>query len=320
MSADPPTPVQVLSPVVAKRRCEWWVRLALGTVGSVVGCFVVPFFARGRVGAEFWYLGLDPSWSWLLALVWLIWGLVRAIRDRPFWTRWRALGFGAILLIFLFPIYVGLFPILFIGYPTSYADAPSLVRFRLPFDGPVTVYWGGATPWVNYHAIAPAQCRAYDLLVMVDGKSHRGDGATLEDYYCFGLPVRAPADGTVRSVLDGKPNMAPGALGGTPAGGNQIVIEVAPREFLFLCHLQFGSITVEPGERVKAGQVVARIGNSGNTSEPHLHIHLQESPNDDEGEGIPLMFHHYRSDDVVIDRGMPTGGMTRQIVENLELD
>ena len=102
-----------------------------------------------------------------------------------------------------------------------------------------------------------------------------------------GTVILAPADGTVRSVVDGHPNMPPGELGGRPAGGNQIALEVAPREFLFLCHLQPGSITVQPGDQVAAGQVLGRVGNSGNTSEPHLHIHLQDSPNGDEGEGIP---------------------------------
>jgi hypothetical protein len=54
-------------------------------------------------------------------------------------------------------------------------------------------------------------------------------------------------------------------------------------------------------------QVLGRIGNSGNTSEPHLHIHLQDSPNDDADEGIPLYFHHYRLGDQLIERGMHTG-------------
>ena len=64
------------------------------------------------------------------------------------------------------------------------------------------------------------------------------------------------------------------------------------------------------------GRVLGRIGNSGHTTEPHLHIHLQDSPNDDEGEGIPLYFHHYRLGDRLIDRGMPTGGFDPQVVEH----
>jgi serine/threonine protein kinase len=125
-----------------------------------------------------------------------------------------------------------------------------------------------------------------------------------------------PRPSTRLSESNGHANMPPGESGGRPAGGNQIVIEVAPREFLFLCHLQPGSITVQPGDRVATGQVLGRIGNSGNTSEPHLHIHLQDSPTDDEGDGIPLYFHQYRLDGKIIERGMPTGGFQPQVVEH----
>jgi murein DD-endopeptidase MepM/ murein hydrolase activator NlpD len=215
------------------------------------------------------------------------------------------------------PIYATAFSMFFVPYPTSHGDTPSQVRFRLPLDGPVTVAWGGAWPIGNYHAVYPSQCRAYDLLVSVEGKTFRGDGKKLEDYYCFGAAIVAPADGTVVSVADGHPNMPPGELGGSPAGGNQIVIEVAPREYLFLCHIQPNSITVKPGDRVTTGQLLGRVGNSGNTSEPHLHIHLQDAPGDDHGEGIPLLFHNFRIGDKLVERAMPTGGIEPQIVEHV---
>jgi hypothetical protein len=301
----------------SRPRFEWWVRIAAGATVVLVSCLAVPYLSPGPVGAVLWYIGLDGILWPGLAVILLLCGLVRSIRRRPFWTRWRVVGFVSVLLLFVVPFYAQIFSIFFIPYPTSHADSPSEVRFRLPLDGPVTVAWGGAKPIVNYHAVFPAQCRAYDLLVSVDGKTFRGDGKSLADYYCFGLPLLAPADGTVRSVVDGNPNMPPGELGGMPAGGNQIVIEVAPRQFLFLCHLQPDSITVKAGDGVTAGQVLGRIGNSGNTSEPHLHIHLQDSLTDDEGEGIPIYFHHYRHNGKLIERGMPTGGFEPQIVEHV---
>jgi hypothetical protein len=307
---------QTTKPPATSRRLEWWARIAIGALVALVACLVIPYLNPGPVGEVLWYVGLDGILWPGLAVILFLCGLVRSIRRRPFWTRWRALAFVNLLLLFAIPFYAAIFSFLFIPYPTSHADSPSEVRFRLPLDGPVTVAWGGARPIVNYHAVFPAQCRAYDLLVSVEGKTFRGDGKSLEDYYCFGLPLLAPADGTVRSVVDGNPNMPPGELGGTPAGGNQIVIEVGPRQFLFLCHLQPGSITVQPGDQVVAGQVLARVGNSGNTSEPHLHIHLQDSPIDDEGEGIPLYFHHYRLGDKLIERGIPTGGFEPQVVEH----
>src|SRR5207237_1434450 len=124
-------------------------------------------------------------------------------------------------------------------YPSSYDRRASRVAFRLPLDGPVTVAWGGPSKDVNYHVIAPEQRWAYDLLVARDGSTHQGDGHQLSDYYCYGQPVLAPAAGTVITAFDGDPDMPIGALGGgTTASGNHIVIEVAPREYLWLCHLQ----------------------------------------------------------------------------------
>jgi murein DD-endopeptidase MepM/ murein hydrolase activator NlpD len=214
-------------------------------------------------------------------------------------------------------------PHAFRTYPSSHDGAPSLIRFRLPLDGPVTVGWGGATPDVNYHVFAPDQRWAYDLAVTRDGQTYRADGTRCEDYYCYGLPVLAPAGGTVVSTADGDPDMPIGVMGGgRDAGGNQIRLEVAPRQFLFLCHLQPGTILVKPGDRVTQGQAVGRVGNSGNTSEPHLHIHLQDRPDPDFAEGIPLYFHDYRVGDQFVERGMPTGGFAEgrpvgQIVQHV---
>jgi murein DD-endopeptidase MepM/ murein hydrolase activator NlpD len=214
-------------------------------------------------------------------------------------------------------------PHAFRAYPSSYDDKPSSVRFRLPLDGPVTVAWGGATPDVNYHVIAPEQRWAYDLLVTKEGKTFKGNGETCQDYYCYGLPLLAPADGTVYTTSDCDPDMPIGVMGGgKDAGGNQVVLEVAPDEFLFLCHLQPGSITVKKGDRVTTGQVLGLVGNSGNTSEPHLHIHLQHGVDPDLAEGIPLCFHNYRVDGHIVDRGIPTGGatggrLTGQIIEHV---
>jgi murein DD-endopeptidase MepM/ murein hydrolase activator NlpD len=94
------------------------------------------------------------------------------------------------------------------------------------------------------------------------------------------------------------------------------VVDVAPGEFLFLCHLQLGSIIVRVGDPVISGQQVGRIGNSGLSTQPHLHVHLQTTSDADFGEGIPLLFHDYRHAGGLVDRGMPTGGRFPQIVEH----
>src|SRR5262249_2083650 len=150
-------------------------------------------------------------------------------------------------------------PLVFQTYPSSHDHDSTSLRFRLPLDGPVTVVWGGPTPDVNYHVVAPDQRWAYDLLVTKDGTSFRGAGGSVDDYYSYGLPVLAPAAGTIYATSDGDPDMPIGILGGgRDACGNQVVLEVAPNQFLFLCHLQPGSVAVKALDRVKAGQGIGR--------------------------------------------------------------
>jgi hypothetical protein len=295
---------------------EWW-HYVVGVLALFqIAFFLIPQTRPGLLGVMCWMFGSDRL-LWLgIATLLLLGGLAWSVGHRPFWSWWRVGGYLAILGL-------AISPLAFRTYPSSYDDKPSAVRFRLPLDGPITVAWGGATPEVNYHVIAPDQRWAYDLLVTKDGKSFRGDGQACEDYYCYGLPVLAPADGTVYATSDGDPDMPIGVLGGgTDAGGNQVVLEVAPDEFLFLCHMQPGSITVKKGDRVTAGQVLGRVGNSGNTSEPHIHIHLQHGPEPDFAEGIPLYFHNYTTGGRFVERGIPTGGIdgdrfAGQIVEHV---
>jgi hypothetical protein len=180
----------------------------------------------------------------------------------------------------------------------------------VPLDGPVTVAWGGPTLSDNYHAVMPDQRCAYDLLVTSNGSSFRGAGTRLEDYHAYGREVVAPAAGVVRYVQNGEPDGSIGQRRLLRAFGNYLVLEVAPVEFLFIAHLQPTSITVRPGDRVTAGQAIGRVGNSGNSSEPHVHLHLQDRPTPSFGEAIPFYFHDYRLDGREVVRGMPRGGRT----------
>lgn len=285
------------------RRLEWWHYVVCVLALLQIAFFLIPQTRPGLLGVVCWMLGSDRLlWMGIAALL-LLCGLAWSAWRRPFWSWRRVGGYLAILAL-------AISPLAFRTYPSSYDDKPSSVRFRLPFDGPITVAWGGATPDVNYHVMAPDQRWAYDLVVTKDGKTFKGAGQACKDYYCYGLPVLAPADGTVYMVSDGDPDMPIGVMGGgKDAGGNEIVMEVGPNQFLFLCHLQAGSITVKPGDRVATGHVLGHIGNSGNTSEPHLHIHLQHGPEPYFAEGIPLYFHNYRVGELFVERGIPIGGV-----------
>ena len=107
----------------------------------------------------------------------------------------------------------------------------------------------------------------------------------LEDVYCSGLPVLSPADGMVPDAFGAAHDMPVGMSGGTPARGHQLAIEVAPDQHIFPGHLRPGSTTVAAGDRVVRGPDGAQVDNSGNTSEPDPHIHLQDTSQGSSGRG-----------------------------------
>lgn len=279
---------------------DWWVRAVPPVVAvHAVGLFVL--YARpGRPALWMWYLG--PILVAVATIVLLVGSLKSAGRWRHGANRWQVLGYLALILVVLtLPVYD--------PYPSSHDTRPSSVPFRVPLDGPVTMAWGGETAEVNYHVFLPDQRWAYDLVVTREGKSFHRDGADVRDYYSYGLPVLAPAAAVVFAAHDGEPNAAlRGWRWGLAGLGNYVGLEVAPAQYLFVGHLQPGSVQVAVGERVTAGQVLGRVGNSGNSSGPHVHLHLQDTRERYFGEGIPFYFHRYRHDGRVIERGMPTGG------------
>jgi len=132
---------------------------------------------------------------------------------------------------------------------------------------------------------------------------------SLADYGCWGIEVVAPIGGRVSAARDGLADAVPGVLSGdysTPTG-NFVSIETEHGTHLILAHLQKDSVVVEEGHVVVEGEPLGRCGNSGNTSEPHIHIHHQrQSPKDFPtgfAEGLPLFFRDHDGP------AMPLGGV-----------
>lgn len=167
------------------------------------------------------------------------------------------------------------------------------IAAQLPFEGAWVVVWGGETEFRNYHAPHGGQRYAADILLWQDGSTAVAPGTDNTHYHAFGQPYLAPVSGTVAIVLDDLEDIAPQGPGNPTdhLAGNHIVIETEGG-FVFLAHCMNGSILVQPGDSVQAGDVVAAIGNSGNTSEPHVHIHAQTSWDlfDPEAVGIPIIY------------------------------
>jgi murein DD-endopeptidase MepM/ murein hydrolase activator NlpD len=175
------------------------------------------------------------------------------------------------------------------------ANTPPPERNRvplvLPFRGEWYVFWGGDRVEDNYHVKTENQRGAADL-VMVDagGRSHRGDGSRNQDYHAYGQEILAPAAARVVTVIDGVPDNAPGSMNPFSAMGNCVILELAAREFAVFAHLQPSSARVKPGDKVRRGQVLGLCGNSGNSSEPHLHFHLQDAAVLQDGTGFTAVF------------------------------
>lgn len=199
------------------------------------------------------------------------------------------------------------------------AGYESEVTYRLPFDGVWFTYWGGPTELQNYHAVTPGQRHAYDFAIWNDGATFSGDGARNEDSHAWGQPALAPADGMVVAVENRMPDMSPGELIAAmePAAaenlhpaGNHVIIETAANEYVFIAHMRAGSVRVRKGDPVTAGDQIGLVGNSGNSSEPHIHIHVQNSADffAPSAAGMPIRFSGYLANGESVELGTPVQG------------
>jgi hypothetical protein len=192
---------------------------------------------------------------------------------------------------------IGLTPVMQVPLPPDPAgDVDVATTFQVPFDGAWMVVWGGESEFRNYHSPVPQQRFAHDIVIWRDGATYSGDGTQNEQYHCYGQPQYAPAGGTVVVAVDEYPDDTPGVSATSgPAihpAGNHIVIEVAEGEYVLLAHFIPGSIAVAEGDTVAAGDVIGLTGNSGNSSEPHIHMHMQTGPDmlDPATIGLPMEF------------------------------
>ena len=171
-----------------------------------------------------------------------------------------------------------------------------VVEYALPFDGEWYIANGGVTQKTSHSWDILPQRFAYDFMIVdEEGRSYRGDKKDLSSYYCYGKDILAPADGVVMSIKnnfpdchimdDGQPDPD------TPdIGGNRIIIKHSSNEYSAICHLMRGSVVVQKGQTIKKGDVIAKCGNSGNTTEPHTHFQVQNTAHFYSSIGLPIFF------------------------------
>lgn len=176
-------------------------------------------------------------------------------------------------------------PILRIGPPLagehyisadSCCDATRHTRAALPVNGRVWIAQRYAVDWEqldNRHRI------------------YSGPREKLESYTIFGKPVLAVAEATVVSITEGQPEQMPGKYPTNitldAADGNSVILDLGQGRYALYAHMQPGSVKVRPGDKVKRGQVLGLVGNTGNSVAPHLHFQLMDGPSSLASNGLP---------------------------------
>lgn len=178
----------------------------------------------------------------------------------------------------------------------SFQRPAALVQIAPPFEGDWLVAQGGSSPLQNHHLAAYNQQFALDLVRLENGYIFDPSGNTEGNaaVYGWGQPLLSPADGRVTFTRDDMEDAdGPDLVGETEdVVGNVIVIELDNGLFVLLAHLQHGSLRVKEGDSVRIGDALAAVGNSGNTTLPHLHLQVQTHVDlwDPENRSIPFAF------------------------------
>ncbi|MEO8002173.1 MAG: M23 family metallopeptidase [Arenimonas sp.] len=196
--------------------------------------------------------------------------------------------------------------------PLQYGSAPG--KFRFPLKGN-WIAGAGSTLHSHHRWVVPEEF-AFDFVRFgASGSTYAGTGSRPEDYYAYGQPVSAVAEGEVVVVRDGIPDSVgamrradetltdyqkrlrenQGAMlaqGVDVIPGNHVIVRHADGVYSVSAHLKPGSIKVKVGDLVKEGQVIAAVGTSGNSTEPHLHFHLCDGPSGLNCAGMPIEFYN----------------------------
>ncbi len=181
--------------------------------------------------------------------------------------------------------------------------APVVIQPPLKGD-----FWfaGGGPSNTSFHRAANLVVNGHDYFaqryaidfIQIDknGTSYAGNEKKNKSYLCYGKDILSVAVGTVVRVKDGIPENVPHTtkraveMTMETIGGNHVVVDIGNGSYAFYAHLIPGSLKVKKGDKVSTGQVLGKIGNSGNSTEPHLHFHIVDKPSFLGGNGLPYAF------------------------------
>ncbi|HLX72569.1 MAG TPA: protein kinase, partial [Verrucomicrobiae bacterium] len=285
--------------------------------------FVLWHTFHGTIEYRLWQKPLAPElarYRWRVVNRWVFWLLAAAVVlicivpaqfDSQQLFTIRALTIGAVAVLMLLDLlparrlYLATNAVYALGsifmavqiariyWPQSKAEA---VVLSMPVRGDWLVVNGGNSSLINIHYPVKEQRNAVDMEKLVDGHERSGDAHKLESYPSWGETVYTPADGKVVVAGDDLDDNVIGEMDRDQPAGNLICIDMGNNRYVMLAHLQKGSLKVAEGDTVHVGQPLAKCGNSGNTSHPHLHIQVQDQPRilvslGREATTFPILFH-----------------------------
>jgi murein DD-endopeptidase len=174
-------------------------------------------------------------------------------------------------------------------------------RALIPIDGHAYISQRFAIDWVETYP---------------DGKTYQGDSKDNKNYKIYGSEIHSVADGVVTEVKDGIPQNIPNAeklavpITLETIGGNHVIVDIGGGRFAFFAHMQPGSPRVKVGDHVKTGDVLGLVGNTGNSSEPHLHFDICDASSMLGCEGLPYAFASYELTGTAAGDGKGVNGAT----------
>ncbi|MFJ7744675.1 peptidoglycan DD-metalloendopeptidase family protein [Peribacillus sp. NPDC097295] len=265
-----------------------------------INCIVIGFLLFLWIGV-FLIGGIVGAYSWtllklILPFIGAIGLLINVVIFIILLSRKRKgvkVVFNAMVnLLMFFPILMTMNIIPF-AYPNTVEQAQPAVTVNFPLKEQTVIGWGGQYVKDNLpHAIWSSERWAYDLVM----EPFNMNSDNNEDYGIWNKEVHSPVSGVISATYDGEGDITPGSEDFHSLEGNYVYIELEETgTYLLLNHLKKDSVVVKVGDKVKPGDLLGRVGNSGSSSEPHLHIHHQrQNPSKTIhpvlAEGLPLFF------------------------------
>lgn len=245
---------------------RFWTAPKLSIFGSLVrvlfyvGVALVSYFGSVHrafgAASEIWLVALPILGCILLALL--------SLPPRRF-ANWPVTVFCSILAPFLIGIVI-------FGLRTPKGETFTVTY---PVAAETLVMHGGPSLLTNYHYIHQSQKHSLDIGGPGEDGLIMKKGDPLTDDKCFGAPLIAVADGVIVRVVSDEADMPIGERSKGHPAGNHVLLEIAPSRYALYAHLKQNSALVTEGQSVRTGEMLGECGNSGNTSQPHLHFQIQ---------------------------------------------